>query len=196
MLLKDEKLKAENDLSDKIREQKLKEEEIKSLEDKNLDSINKITAVEDEIKNLKEEEFELLRGHSDIKNSITLINNDLKLRNDRKELFNSSAISTEGNIKINLATLDELKENLARNESSVKTLESGILEKSKETSLLSGNITRKYSEVNLVNKSIHELEANENILINLEKRYEGYNRAVKTLMERIQSGAIKMAEAN
>ncbi|HEY5524206.1 MAG TPA: chromosome segregation protein SMC, partial [Clostridium sp.] len=41
---------------------------------------------------------------------------------------------------------------------------------------------------------INELEANKKILTNLEKHYEGYNRAVKVLMERIQTGAIKMAE--
>jgi len=193
-LLKDEKLAAQMDLKDKIEQQKLKEAEIKSLEDKNLDAINEITEVEDEIRSLKEDEFELLRGHSDIKNTITLINNDLKLRKDKKELFNSSLASTEGNIKINLATLDQLKEKLTRNESQVKTLEYGLLEKNKETSALSSNITRKYTEVNLVNKSINELEAKKNILTNLEKHYEGYNRAVKTLMERIQSGAIKMAE--
>ena len=193
-LLKDEKLKAEQDLKAKIQEQKLKEEEIKALEDKNLDSINEISAVEDEIRDLKEDEFELLRGHSDIKNAITLINSDLKRREDNKESFNSSLSATEGNININLATLQKLKEKLVQNYSSVKTLEQGILENKKETSLLSGSITKKDLEVKLVNKSINELEANKKILTNLEKHYEGYNRSVKVLMERIQTGAIKMAD--
>lgn len=193
-LLKEEKLKAEQDLKAKIQEQKLKEEEIKALEDKNLDSINEISAVEDEIRDLKEDEFELLRGHSDIKNAITLINSELKRKEDNKESFNSSLSATEGNININLATLQEIKEKLEENYSSVKALEYKILENKKETSYLSGSIAKKDLEVKLVNKSINELEANKKILTNLEKHYEGYNRSVKVLMERIQTGAIKMAD--
>ncbi|PRR84174.1 chromosome segregation protein SMC [Clostridium vincentii] len=193
-LLKDEKLKAEKDLNDKAAQQELKEVAIKDLEEKSLDSINSISIAENEIRDLKEDEFEFLRGQSDIKNAITLINNDSKFKKDKKELFNLSLSSTEENIKINLATLEEIKERLQEDNSYVKGLEYGILEKKKETSILSTNITKKYSEVNLVNKSINQLEANKTILTNLEKHYEGYNRSVKVLMERIQTGAIKLAD--
>ncbi len=44
-----------------------------------------------------------------------------------------------------------------------------------------------------LNKRVNEIEANKNMLSNLEKHYEGYNRTVKTLMERIKSGEINNA---
>ncbi|MCR4944256.1 MAG: chromosome segregation protein SMC, partial [Clostridium sp.] len=53
---------------------------------------------------------------------------------------------------------------------------------------------KKENEIKLKNKSINEMEANKNMLSNLEKHYEGYNRTVKVLMERINKGAVSNAE--
>ncbi|MDS0524917.1 chromosome segregation protein SMC [Clostridium sp. SHJSY1] len=192
--LEEDKGNANIELSLKQEEQKAKMEEIKENEENNKGSIDKISEIESEIKKLKDSEFELLRAHSEISNSITLINNDLKIKQEKIELAKTSLISTEGNIKINVATLESLKENLEKNRNDVKDIEELIIEKKKEIASLSGKITRKDGEIRALNKTINEIEANKNILTNLEKHYEGYNRSVKTLMEKISEGF--MPEAN
>lgn len=191
--IKQEKLALEEELSKSKEKQKAKSEEIKKLEEENTNSENTIKKLEEEVKNLKDDEFELLRGYSEMKNSITLIANDIKVRQEKEVELNVSKTSFEGNIKINIATLEGLKENIERQKSSVKTLELGITEKKRDISNLHLNITKKDNESKLLNKKINGLEASKNMLINLEKHYEGYNRTVKNLMDKIQSGSLPYA---
>ena len=191
--IKQEKLDLEEELSKSKEKQKAKSEEIKKLEDENTNSENTIKKLEEEVKNLKDDEFELLRGYSEMKNSITLIANDIKVRQEKEVELNVSKTSFEGNIKINIATLEGLKENIERQKSSVKTLELGITEKKRDISNLHLSITKKDNESKLLNKKINGLEASKNMLINLEKHYEGYNRTVKNLMDKIQSGSLPYA---
>lgn len=96
-------------------------------------------------------------------------------------------------MKINIATLEGLKEKTDINKSKVKTLEVGILDKKKKIATIHGAITRKENEVRELTKKINGLEANKNMLINLEKHYEGYNRTVKILMDRINKNEINFA---
>ena len=192
--LEKEKAESEKELLSKREEQRGKEEEIRDLEDSNGDFINKINKMDDELKNLKEDEFEILRGHSELKNSIILIKNDIKIKEEKEENLKVSISSIEGNIKINIATLEGLKVKLERSRDVIKSLEYGIVEKKKEISVLNSKITKKDSEIRVLNKKINELEANKNMLSNLEKHYEGYNRSVKTLMERIDRGLTPNAQ--
>ena len=192
-IIKDEKDKVEKELFIKREEQREKEEEISVLENKNIESIKNINSMDEEIKRLKEDEFELLRGNSEVKNSVTLINNEIKIRIDKEETLKSSIQSIEGNIKINIATLESLINKVDTIKSDVKKLETSIYEKKKEISLLNSKISKKDTEIKLFNKNINELEANKNMLSNLDKHYEGYNRSVKILMERIDKGLISQA---
>ena len=172
---------------------KEKEQEIISLEQNYKNKTLEINKIEDEIKNLKEDEFELLRGHSEIKNAITLITKDIKTKEERSLELEKSKMTYEGNIKINLATLEGLKEKTELNKSKVKTLEAGILDKKKKIATMHSAITKKESEVREISKKINGLEANKNMLINLEKHYEGYNRTVKILMDKINKNEIDYA---
>ncbi|MGG7176016.1 chromosome segregation protein SMC [Clostridium paraputrificum] len=193
-LLENDKSKLEEELLLKRDEQRNKEEEISSLEDNNGEAIKKINEMDEELKLLKEDEFEILRGHSEIKNSITLITNDIKIKTEKEESLKASLLSIDGNIKINIATLEGLRNKVERSKEDVKTLEIAIVEKKKEISHLAGKVTRKEGEIRDINKRINGLEANKNMLSNLEKHYEGYNRSVKTLMERIEKGVTPYAE--
>lgn len=191
--LEEEKNNSKADLESKIQEQSLKEEEIKNLEFENKDFIEKITEIENEITRLKNDEIEFLQGNSEIQSSISLIENDVKVKEEKINLEKTSLVSTEGNIKINMGTLEGVKKRVESNKEEVKTIEDTIIEKKKEIGILNGKISRKDSEMRAVNKSINELEANKNMLINLEKHYEGYNRTVKVLMDRIYKGEILAA---
>lgn len=192
--IKEEKVKVEEELLSKRGEQRGKEEEILSLEKTNSNAIKNINQMDEELRKLKEDEFELLRGNSEIKNSIVLINNEIKMRREKEENLKSSLTSIDGNIKINIATLEGLKYKVENTKNQVRDLEYSITDKKKEIGILSSKITKKENEIKIISKNINELEANKNMLSNLEKHYEGYNRAVKILMERIDKGETPYAK--
>lgn len=192
--LQEELLEVKLDLEKNIESKDVKENEIKVLEDNNKDFIDNILNDENEIKSLKEEEYELMKSSSEIKSSIALMKNDLKVKKEKNEVSTLSMTSTEGNIKINIGTVESLNKNLEENKLDIKSLEEKIIIKKKDIAALNSKITRKDNEIRNTNKVINELEANKNMLSNLEKHYEGYNRSVKVLMERINKGVTPKAE--
>lgn len=188
--LKEEKEAMNLHIEKKVKEQENTKNTIVSLENEFNDSMLKITNMENEIESLKQEEFELLRNNSDIKNEITLINKDIKVRNERIEDLQKSINSINGNIKINLGTLEDLKKEENKNKELINVLNESIIKSSKEISSLKSKLRNKENSLKELNKNLNEFEANKNMLLNLEKHYEGYNRSVKTLMERINKGQI------
>lgn len=192
--LLNDKLLLEEELLKLKEKQKLKDCEIKKIESENIEIDLTINSMESEIKSLKEEEFELLRGYSEMKNSITLIANDIKIREEKEVELNKGINSFKGNMKINIGTLEGLKEKVQLTKSTVKTLEDGIIEKKKRIIIIQRNIAEKESEFRALNKRINEFEANKNMIINLEKHYEGYNRTVKNLMDKIKGGSLNYAK--
>lgn len=192
--LQEELLEVKLDFEKNIESKDVKEKEIKVLEDNNKDFIDNILNAENEIKSLKEEEYELMKSSSEIKSSIALMKNDLKVKKEKNEVSTLSMTSTEGNIKINIGTVESLNKNLEENKLDIKSLEEKIIIKKKDIAALNSKITRKDNEIRNTNKVINELEANKNMLSNLEKHYEGYNRSVKVLMERINKGVTPKAE--
>lgn len=188
--LKEEKEAMNLHIEKKIKEQENTKNTIVSLENEFNDSMLKITNMENEIESLKQEEFELLRNNSDIKNEIILINKDIKARNERIEDLQKSINSINGNIKINLGTLEDLKKEENKNKELINVLNESIVKSTKEISSLKSKLRNKENSLKELNKNLNEFEANKNMLSNLEKHYEGYNRSVKTLMERINKGQI------
>lgn len=188
--LKEEKEAMNLHIEKKVKEQENTKNTIVSLENEFNDSMLKITNMENEIESLKQEEFELLRNNSDIKNEITLINKDIKVRNERIEDLQKSINSINGNIKINLGTLEDLKKEENKNKELINVLNESIIKSTKEISSLKSKLRNKENSLKELNKNLNEFEANKNMLLNLEKHYEGYNRSVKTLMERINKGQI------
>lgn len=188
--LKEEKEAMNLHIEKKVKEQENTKNTIVSLENEFNDSMLKITNMENEIESLKQEEFEILKNNSDIKNEITLINKDIKVRNERIEDLQKSINSINGNIKINLGTLEDLKKEENKNKELINVLNESIIKSSKEISSLKSKLRNKENSLKELNKNLNEFEANKNMLLNLEKHYEGYNRSVKTLMERINKGQI------
>jgi chromosome segregation protein len=193
-ILTSERQTQEQELEIKKREQKAKENEILELEKNSVQAQDDISQMEQNIKNLKQNQFELLKGHSDISNSITMITNDIKAREEREEVLATSFKSLEGNIKINKATLEGIKNSLDSFSAEVAILEEGISNKRKTITNLNTKANNLDRNINQINKSISGLEANKTMLSNLEKHYEGYNRSVKSLMEEIEKGKIANAK--
>ena len=191
--LKKEKESMELDIEKKKKEQESTKNTILSLENEFNESMIKITSIESEIENLKQEEFQLLTNNSEIKNEITLINKDIKLRNERIENLQKSIDTINANIKINLKTLEDLKKDGYKNKEIVTALNESITKSTKEISILKSKLKNKENHLRELNKNLNEFEANKNMLSNLEKHYEGYNRSVKSLMERINKGKIANA---
>ncbi|AGX42396.1 chromosome segregation protein SMC [Clostridium saccharobutylicum] len=183
----------EEELVSRLEAQKLKNEDISKLEEYNRNNSKELKSMEEELKNLKEGEFELLRNNSDIKNEITILNKDIALRDEKTETLNSSISSLENNIVINLATYKGLSNDIEVKKDNIKLLNLSIVDDKKNISVLSGNLTRKENELRELNSILTKLDANKNMLENLEKHYEGYNRSVKTLMESIHREKIAQA---
>ena len=192
--LEDEKQKIKKEIEEKSKEQSLKATEILSLEKASSKELDSIKEIDLEIKTLKEEEFELLRKNAEIKNTITIVNRDIKLRNERIETLKVNIGAMEGNVKINLGTLDGLVKTLSLDRENIKALEESIIKKKKEIASSRDKLRKKEEVLRALTKKLNELEANKNMLSNLEKHYEGYNRAVKILMERIDKGEIPSAK--
>ncbi|WP_315067407.1 chromosome segregation protein SMC [uncultured Clostridium sp.] len=192
--LNENKSVLEEELAKRLEEQKNKSEDIEKLEGFNTKNSQELRTIEDELKALKEGEFELLRSNSDIKNEITILNKDISLREERKETLNSSISSLENNIVINLATYKDLNNEIENKKDNIKLLEIKIAEDKKKIGVLSANLTRKENELRELNGTLSKFDANKTMLENLEKHYEGYNRSVKSLMELVHKERITAAE--
>lgn len=192
-LLTLEKERAELELSESRKIQEEKAEEIRSYEEEcEINSIH-LKEMEDRIKFLKENQFELLRDHLEIKNTLTRIETEINGKNENLTNKILSIKNVEGNIKISTGTLEALnnKNNILLEE--ITFLEKGIEEKKKRITSCNLKNNKMEQQIKDLNKRVNEIEANKNMLSNLEKHYEGYNRTVKTLMERIKSGEINNA---
>ncbi len=192
--IKENKEFLEKELEEKKNEQKAKDEEITLYESTNNDVLKEIEKVEEELRTLKKGEIDLLRKNSEIKNEIALINKEITIKNEREEQINSSIISLEHNILINTQTYKSLEVEIELKNTEIKDLNEEIEVNKKKISALSGNLTRKENEFRELNRNLTRLEANKNMLENLEKHYEGYNRSVKSLMESIHNNKISKAE--
>ena len=191
--LNENRIILQEELAKRIEEQKNKNIDIENLEEFNIKESKELKEIEKELKALKEDEFELLRNNSDIKNEITILNKDILLREEKKETLNSSISSLEHNIVINLATHKGLANDIQNKKDAIKILNLKIAEDKKKIGVLSANLTRKENELREVNRILTKLDANKTMLENLEKHYEGYNRSVKSLMESIHREKIASA---
>ncbi|MBE6062167.1 MAG: chromosome segregation protein SMC [Clostridium butyricum] len=185
-LIENKKL-LEEELLAKLGEQKEKAEEILKLETLNKTGFDELRKIENELKTLREGELEFLKNNSDIKNEINILSRDISLRDEKEQTLNSSISSLENNIVINQATYTGLLNDIEMKKSNIREIEYRISDSRKNLAFLHGSLTKKENEVRELNRVLTKLEANKNMLENLEKHYEGYNRPVKSLMESIHN---------
>jgi len=163
-------------------------EEIGSMEMLISEAEKEIEASNKAHKALSDSHMEILQRISDTRNEISLAENTLGIHMSKTENLKAASESLENSISINLKTKDEL-------EAEASNINSGIekIEKQIASNLVSMTETGKLilegeSQLKRLNKSQSGLEANKAMLINLDKKHEGYNRAVKTLFQDIEDG--------
>ncbi len=175
----------EKELSVKKEEQKAIEEEISKLEENNRNLNLKINEFELELKKLKNSELELLRGNSSIKNKITEISSEIKNKEERKDRIKNSLESINSNINLNKASINGLTLKIESEEKEFEILREKISSSKQILSRLNNNLLKKENESKGANIAISKLEANKSMLEDLENQYEGYNRSLKNLMDRV-----------
>ena len=187
-----------NNLEIQLREHQIdknkNDEKIKSLEF-SLEEINKeVNLGEETLNTYNQELIELLRRISDYKNQITSAKINQENLNKRQEQLKAQYESFNTSLTINTTTISELEKELIKLKEEISKGENRIKEYKKQVSIISKN----YADIEKVYKEIssnnNRLEANHNALINLEKHYEGYNRAAKALMMNIENNKIPVAK--
>ncbi|WP_315077062.1 chromosome segregation protein SMC [uncultured Clostridium sp.] len=173
-----------------LKDQEEKNEAIVNLEKIKLTLLKEQEDMEKELSKLKEDEFELLRSNSETKNSITLINKEILLKEEKKAELEKSYEFIKHNVAINGVTYQNLLNKIMSDKKDITSLEEEISRDKSDMASLMTKLTNKQKELTNLNNLVTKLEANKNILENLEKQYEGYNRSVKYLMEAINKGLI------
>ncbi|GKX66281.1 chromosome segregation protein SMC [Inconstantimicrobium mannanitabidum] len=173
----------------------------KSDLDKNLscmeESISKVSREYNYLKNTEiqcnENKLKYIRLISEHNNKNMLVEEQIKNLEDNINQINSSYVSSQDLIKINYSTRCKLEEKIdsLKNEITIKS--DSISTKKKNMTNLFSDTTRKENEYASLKDKINKVQANKNILSNLEEQYEGYNKSVKRLFELIDSGKIAVA---
>ena len=183
--LKEEQRVIEEDFRKKESEKKNLNIHILEL-DKSIVNINEvILKIENELSSLKGNEFEILSKNSEISNAIKTFQKEIKEKEEQTQILNTSILNYESNLVINIGTVEELKNKILLTKNIVKELEEKLIEVKRNLSEKHSNLNRQDNKLKGLSKNINETEATHNMLSNLEKHYEGYNRTVKTLMEHI-----------
>ncbi|MBN1038165.1 chromosome segregation protein SMC [Clostridium botulinum] len=181
-------------LKNYLKDQEEKNEVIVNLEKIKLTLLKEQEEMEKELSKLKEDEFELLRSNSETKNAITLINKEILLKEEKKAELEKSYEFIKHNVAINGVTYQNLLNKIMSDKKDISSLEEEISRDKSAMASLMTKLNNKQKELTDLNNLVTKLEANKNILENLEKQYEGYNRSVKYLMEAINKGLINNAK--
>ena len=178
------------ELLSKKKEQENIQIKISTLQEENNVYLNEMNEHEISLRKLKEEEGNIAESISEINNKQIIINNDIKNINEKISSLEDSVATGENSLKINYSTKEMLVERLNFIKEEINTLEEEISANKKNMAKLHNDITRKEKEYRVLNNEYNKMDAHHNSLINLEKHYEGYNRSVKLLFEKIASGEI------
>ena len=186
-----EKKDLEEKLNEKSKESKDKVFEISNVE-RLINEINiKIEKIEKELNILKNTEFEIISRNSNINNAIESLQKEIKYKNEIQDNLDKSIVTLEGNLAINIGTIEEVKLKLKHVKDVITKLEEKVVLTRKELSKTHSLLNNQDNKLRALSKKINESEATHTTLENLEKHYEGYNRTVKNLMEHVEKGRVQ-----
>lgn len=146
------------------------------------------------VKRLKDDQIEYLRNISNLKNNILMLKNDIDMLTEKAVDIKNSCESYLHSIKINTKTKEVLLEQIEEIKQKIDALQDNIKINSQQISKLNSTLFDKEKELKELNNIHSRLEANHNMLINLDKQYEGYNRSVKTLMGDVNKGKVSVGK--
>lgn len=146
------------------------------------------------VKRLKDDQIEYLRNISNLKNNVLILKNDIDMITEKALDIKNSCESYLHSIKINTKTKEVLLEQIEDIKQKIDALQDNIKINSGQISKLNSMLSDKEKELKELNNIHSRLEANYNMLINLDKQYEGYNRSVKTLMGDVNKGKVSVGK--
>ncbi|MDF2882681.1 MAG: chromosome segregation protein [Clostridiaceae bacterium] len=154
----------------------------------NEDLVNK----EEKIKDLKNDQVDILSKMAQKNNEILNLNNENESIAKRLENLKVSVESYSNSMKINITTKAMLNEQIKSINCNIEQYENTIRDKRREITFQNNTLLKKENELKLENNLFSKMEANQQMLVNLEKQYEGYNRSVKVLMQHIRENKVEI----
>ncbi|PRR80278.1 Chromosome partition protein Smc [Clostridium liquoris] len=185
---------------EKLKEQQLNQKELNnSISGYEKDVIGLSSYIEDElskIKKYKEDQMDYLGNISNLKNELSLLMNNIDVLNKKLDSIKSSCDSCINSMKTNSNTSDAIEKETKKLKFKVKEYEENIKKNKKEIGNTNSSLFKKENKLKELNSLQNKLEANHQLLQNLDKQYEGYNKSVKTLMQHIHNNKIEKAYGN
>lgn len=189
-----------DDGEENLKTQQLQQKELNtSISNYEKSVISLSSSIEEElnkIKKFKEDQIDYLGNISNIKNELSLITNNIDGLNNKLESIKASCESCVNSLKINSNTSSIIDGEIKKLNLKVSEYEDNIKRNRKEISSISSLLSTKENKLKELNSLNHKLEANYQLLQNLDKQYEGYNKSVKTLMQHIHKNKIEKAYGN
>lgn len=189
-----------DDGEENLKTQQLQQKELNtSISNYEKSVISLSSSIEEElnkIKKFKEDQIDYLGNISNIKNELSLITNNIDGLNNKLESIKASCESCVNSLKINSNTSSIIDGEIKKLNLKVSEYEDNIKRNKKEISSISSLLSTRENKLKELNSLNHKLEANYQLLQNLDKQYEGYNKSVKTLMQHIHKNKIEKAYGN
>jgi len=170
-------------LESKLNERDMLNGEIERIEKILSDTENEIAAKSIVQKALRDKNIELLQRISDSKNGIALLENKIINQKSKIENMNLSNEKLNSSIASDVESKKGFESGREKNILEIAYLESQIASNAEKTNRLNGLILENDNRLKKLNISQNKMEANRTMLINMEKKHEGYNKAVKVLMQ-------------
>jgi Chromosome segregation ATPases len=180
----------ENELVELQENQRKTDREIGKIE-RDLEEDNRLSSnFEKELINHKDNQIEFMRKITELKNKITSIRINYENIEKRQEGLEAQAENYRSSLAINATTIEALNMEKEKISKEISEHEYKAKELKKEFLGINKLISDKDNVLKDLTQKNHKAEANYNLLLNLEKNFEGYNRAVKALMSHIEEGKI------
>ncbi|NMM65663.1 chromosome segregation protein SMC [Clostridium sp. P21] len=144
------------------------------------------------VKKLKDDQIEYLSTIANSKNNLIILKNDVEETKQKIQELKNSCSSYTHSITINYGTKETLLSKIESVNNKICDFENNIKSNKQQISKINSSLHNKEKEFKELNVLHNKLEANCHMLINLEKQYEGYNRAVKTLMGDVLKGNVSV----
>lgn len=197
---------AENKLVEIIKEKQVLGEDFSKLDaaEKNLtceiinysnnlnEFVEAVSNKNSSIKDLKDNQIEYLSTVSNLKNSIAILKENMEKSEEKQNSIKNSCRDYQNSIKINTTTSSMLESEIGSINKKINNCQIIIQKNKGEILKFKASLKKEQLDLKNLNNIYIKLHANHNMLINLDRQYEGYNRAVKMLMKDIKAGKVNV----
>ena len=192
--LDEEKSKLEKVIFDFQKEQDDIKNSLVGYENEFLTVNNEIIELTKLVKDMKNDQIDLLSEISNLKNNINILENEKDRNKSSLESLLKSHDDYETSIRINENTQKEIVAEIEEINKSIGEINNKIEDNIYKIEENNKELYKQEKLYQNYNSSFNKYEANYNMLLNLEKHYEGYNKTVKDLMNDIKGGSLSNFE--